>query len=63
MLLQGSSMKLQISPVPGVLPRLPQPGGGSRMEAPPFVLDFEYCMQVQRWQVRLGCELTLNVAP
>ena len=40
--------------MPGVLPPLPRLRTRPAVEAPPFMFEFEYCMQVQRWQVRLS---------
>ena len=51
MLVNGAAAGLQISPVPGSLPPLLQPGA-RRVDAPPFQLDFELCMQKLRCQVR-----------
>ena len=45
-------MKLHISPVPGVLPPLSRLVGRPALDAPPFLLEFEFCTQAQRWQVR-----------
>ena len=52
MLANGHTAGLQIAPVPGSLPPLLRPGA-RRVDAPPFQLDFELCMQKLRCQVQL----------